>query len=181
MMTARKRWEQENAEHLREYRKRYYEVNKARLIVQQSAYVKRRLSGPEGPALREYKYALTSKWRKSERGKENNRQYMKMRTRQLRAEMLAAYGERCACCGETAQRFLTLDHIGGGGLAHRKSVGNAAWAVLNDVKKQGWPKDKFRVLCMNCNFATRGGFPCPHEVDKADPLWAAAVCDINKE
>ena len=175
---ARKRWEQENSEHLREYRHRYYEENKPELLAKQTAYVKRRLSGPEGSSLREYKYALTSRWRKTERGKELNRMYMRNRTQQLREEMLNVFGNRCACCGEDRKPFLTLDHIGGGGLAHRKSVGNAAWAVLNSVKKLGWPKDKFRILCMNCNFATRSGRECPHDSMVELVAMAGAPCAI---
>ena len=37
--------------------------------------------------------------------------------RELRAQMRRAYGDRCACCGETEPVFLTLDHVHGGGRA----------------------------------------------------------------
>ena len=32
---------------------------------------------------------------------------------QGRRESIAAYGDVCACCGETREQFLTLNHIGG--------------------------------------------------------------------
>lgn len=79
----------------------------------------------------------------------------------IRAEFIEAYSGRCSCCGEAEPRFLTLDHIGGGGKAHRKELRSQS-RVLPDVKRQGWPKDKYRLLCMNCNMAVQSG-PCPRE------------------
>ena len=96
-----------------------------------------------------------------ERIKENGKLAASLRRIALKAEMMAAYGGACSCCGETNEVFLTLDHVGGGGAEHRKRVGPA---VYGDLKKRGWPKDGFRVLCMNCNWASRGGAMCPHEV-----------------
>lgn len=73
---------------------------------------------------------------------------------------LAGYGGVCVCCGETDMRFLTLDHINGGGLKHRKEVGHKMhrWVV-----RKGFPLD-FQVLCYNCNCgrAINGGV-CPHQ------------------
>ena len=84
-------------------------------------------------------------------------------TKQLRSEMIAAYGSKCSCCGEKAWEFLTLDHINGDGAKHRRETnrrGNRLYALL---KKQGWPKKAYRLLCMNCNFAIgRCGY-CPHK------------------
>ncbi len=78
-------------------------------------------------------------------------------------ELIEAYGGKCQCCEETETAFLTLDHIGGGGAEHRKSLGgNHIRKLRQELKAQGWPKDKYRLLCMNCNFATRHGKPCPH-------------------
>src|SRR5215831_4733374 len=52
------------------------------------------------------------------------------RTRELRQELVAAYGGRCACCGVEGWQFLTLDHVDGDGTDHRaslKGVGNAVY------------------------------------------------------
>jgi hypothetical protein len=59
---------------------------------------------------------------------------------------------------------VTLDHINRDGAQHRRLVGSGrgGWRIYADVIKQGCPKDRFRLLCMN-NFATRAGDPCPHE------------------
>lgn len=69
----------------------------------------------------------------------------------------------CACCGQNEPRFLCLDHIDGGGNAHRKSIGgsnrSAIWWWL---KKNGYPPG-FQVLCHNCNMAKAFSGICPHE------------------
>lgn len=85
----------------------------------------------------------------------------------LREEMFEHYGQVCACCGEDEKRFLTIDHINGGGGAHRRMApgGN----VVVDLRRKGWPKEGLRVLCMNCNWATRTRLPCPHELDRCGP------------
>lgn len=81
----------------------------------------------------------------------------------IRAEMIEAYGGACVCCGESMPQFLQLDHIYNDGAAERKverAVAHPFWARL---KKRGWPKDRYQLLCANCNFGkmiNKG--MCPH-------------------
>lgn len=94
---------------------------------------------------------------------------------ELRANVVAAYGSRCACCDERSIEFLTVDHVKGGGNAHQKTLSNTArkhpggsefyrWLARN-----GFPQDEFRLLCMNCNFALgKYGF-CPHQRALKEP------------
>lgn len=83
--------------------------------------------------------------------------------RKLRASVLAHYGGKCACCGESRDEFLSIDHINGGGDKHRRETKGHVFAWL---KRNGFPAG-FRVLCHNCNMA-RGFFGyCPHEREKA--------------
>jgi hypothetical protein len=35
-----------------------------------------------------------------------------------------------------------------------------------ELKRQNWPQDGYRVLCMNCNWATSRGRTCPHELKR---------------
>ena len=79
-----------------------------------------------------------------------------------RALLLAAYGGKCACasCPETNPEFLCLDHVNGDGKTHRSRVGSHTYA---DLKRRGFPQEGFRLLCWNCNSATRFGRRCPHE------------------
>lgn len=66
----------------------------------------------------------------------------------------------CECCGESTYEFLSLDHIEGGGAAHRKEIGVAriyAWVWRNKLPPG------FRVLCHNCNQAIGAYGFCPHQ------------------
>lgn len=79
----------------------------------------------------------------------------------LKKEMIDAYGGRCSCCGETAVEFMTLEHLNHDGKEHRKSFrsSQSTWA---DLRRRGWPKEGYTVMCMNCNWARRHGKECPH-------------------
>ena len=80
------------------------------------------------------------------------------RQRKLRQEILEAYGEKCECCGEDEPQFLSIDHTNNDGAEHRKTVKN----VYLWLRKNGFPRDGFRLLCYNCNFGRRLG-DCPHK------------------
>lgn len=93
--------------------------------------------------------------------------------RNLRDEVVAAYGGKCACCGETEPRFLSIDHVNNDGAAHRRSLGatkrngeGGGSATLAWIKKNGFPSG-FQVLCMNCNMGKfRNGGTCPHQTNR---------------
>lgn len=80
----------------------------------------------------------------------------------------AAYGGyRCACCGETHKEFLTLDHMGGNGAAHRREMFGAnacgSSVVYRYLVKNGFPPG-YQVLCFNCNCGRQlNGGICPHK------------------
>lgn len=81
----------------------------------------------------------------------------------LRAELIAAYGAKCACCGERRIEFLSLDHINGGGYEHRKLCNFNSPTMWNQLKRAGYPKDRFRLLCHNCNQSLGIYGYCPHQ------------------
>lgn len=56
---------------------------------------------------------------------------------------------RCACCGFNDIRALEIDHVHGGGQAHRKLVGNGRRLYLW-LRNRNYP-DGFQVLCANDN------------------------------
>ena len=89
-----------------------------------------------------------------------------IRRANLRLEMIKSYGSYCRCCGESTPEFLTLDHIFRDGARERKTICNAEKLYFK-LKNLGWPKDRHRLLCMNCNHAMgRRNNPdslCPHE------------------
>lgn len=75
---------------------------------------------------------------------------------------MEAYGGVCACCGEDNLDFLTLDHVNGDGAAERLDRGGKGGEYAR-LRSQGFPgKDRYQVLCWNCNCAkgVRDACPC---------------------
>lgn len=111
-----------------------------------------------------------------ESNREQAKEYAREEGRRLRREMLSAYGGRCACCGEAEQAFLCLDHEFGNGAEERRVLNNGkSWSnipVLRRLRREGWPKDGYRILCANCNMATMRGRVCPHQIDQPGGLDA---------
>jgi len=83
--------------------------------------------------------------------------------RSLRLEVLTAYGNACACCGETTYEFLAIDHINGDGSRERKISPN----TYSLIKRNGFPPG-YRVLCHNCNQSLGSYGFCPH--NNLEPL-----------
>ena len=81
----------------------------------------------------------------------------------LRSDVLQAYGNVCACCGETEYKFLSIDHVDGNGANHRRQVGvGSGFHFYLWLRRNGFPKG-FQVLCHNCNQAKGSYGCCPHE------------------
>ncbi len=83
-------------------------------------------------------------------------------------EVLQALGNRCACCGEDNIVFLTVDHINNDGYKEKKNGRRSGRALWSRVRAEGFPKDKYRILCFNCNCgrARLANKICPHELKK---------------
>jgi hypothetical protein len=82
----------------------------------------------------------------------------------LRLEVLIHYGgnpPKCACCGESEIKFLTIDHINNDGARHRKKIGIGATRLYYWLKKNNFPLG-FQVLCYNCNQSKSNYGVCPH-------------------
>ena len=86
------------------------------------------------------------------------------RWRQLRLQTIEAYGGCCACCGEDETGFLTLDHIHNDGAKERKELGGSGRSILimARLRREGWPKGRYQILCFNCNCARSAYGICPH-------------------
>jgi hypothetical protein len=132
---------------------RYGYCKPCRRILEKARYKKDNL-------FRTQKRKYSTRWylANKDRAAENHRQWR----RKLRLETFAAYGDKCNCCTESSWEFLSIDHMEGGG-ARLKERGLEFYSKL---KKLGFPKDKYRLLCHNCN-QSRGSYGyCPHERTK---------------
>lgn len=96
------------------------------------------------------------------------RQYDLNRKNRARYRQLCLdhYGRQCACCGETEEKFLVLDHIDNNGAEHRRFMKNdGGWVACQWLVRNNFPKEwRIRVLCANCNSARQAYGKCPHEV-----------------
>ena len=96
--------------------------------------------------------------------KARERERMRLSYAALRAEIVAAYGGVCSCCGEAEPKFLELDHTNGDGAEHRRKIGRGSGPLYCYVQRLGFPQEGFRLLCANCNQGrARNGGVCPHD------------------
>ncbi len=105
----------------------------------------------------------TKAWKKSDDGKTWLRKYHNDRNKSRRRLVYEKYGWKCACCGESEEYFLTIDHIKNDGNKNRKIHGSGE-SLYSFIIKNNFPKDIFQLLCMNCNLGKhRCGGVCPHQ------------------
>lgn len=96
---------------------------------------------------------------------EKHRQYAKDQRIKLREEFILAYGNKCACCNEPEHAFLTLEHKNRNGSEERKMFSTSS-QILASLRRKGWPKDDYELLCFNCNRASWERGICPHRQEK---------------
>lgn len=97
-----------------------------------------------------------------ERHKQYANEQSKRHRERLRLRVIAAYGGACACCGEDGPAFLAIDHIHNDGRQDRKERGLIGTTMYRWLEKNGYPRDRYQLLCHNCNM-TKGFYGnCPH-------------------
>lgn len=72
----------------------------------------------------------------------------------LKEEVVAAYGGKCCHCGINNPVVLCLDHINDDAHIEKELYGlnaRGGHKIYGKLKAQGWPKDRFQLLCYNCN------------------------------
>jgi len=126
----------ENIFKKREREKKYYSLNKEKFKIAHA------------------KWYFKNKEKINERNNKNNQ-----KRRKIALEYYGGNPPKCACCGEKEIKFLSIDHINGGGNQQRK---NGICNLANWLIKNNFPKG-FQVLCYNCNMAKAFFINCPHK------------------
>lgn len=108
------------------------------------------------PCRRKEHNAYTKKYRKTPKGRLIWLATMKRRNEKLRLEVLRFYSPNLTCqrCGCNDIRALSIDHIRGGGLKHRKELKLINQKFYRWLKKNNYPFE-YQVLCMNCQWVKR--------------------------
>ena len=82
--------------------------------------------------------------------------YQEQYGNELRDQVIAAYGGKCAFCSESHPAFLSVDHINNDGAEHRRITGGGHRLYLW-LRKNGFPREGFQLLCSNCNWRKHVG------------------------
>ena len=99
---------------------------------------------------------------------ERKRERQRLEERGVWLEVLNAYGNQCACCGEAERCFLTIDHVNRDGAAERRIKWQTGNKLYRELRRQGFPQDRYQLLCYNCNLGReRNAGVCPHQVPAA--------------
>ncbi len=147
---ARADWKARNAEKVKAANRTWQLANPDRVKAAMKRYQER------NPGLAAKR---TAEWRA------NNREWALAAQRKVNADrkrrVYEAYGGFiCACCGETEEAFLSIDHVNNDGAEHRRQVDRRN--MYKWLDKNGFPEG-YQILCMNCNFGkARNGGICPH-------------------
>ena len=108
--------------------------------------------------------ALGNKWRKENRKRANAnalKHYYKNPQKhhkvvhkarvKVRIDMNAEYGGKCSNCGISDIDILDIDHINNNGAEDRRN-NLYGYNLYRHLKKKGYPKDEYQLLCKNCNW-----------------------------
>ena len=155
-----KEWVQKNPEKAKETRRAYREKNRERI----KEWFRAHYRGENEPRRRKRASALNNYYR--------NRELLLARSKAAnitnKIAVMNAYGNgHCKCCGESQIEFLSLDHVfNDGGKIRKMDGGHTGGRLYRRLKRDGFPnKDRFQVLCHNCNMAKAHHGTCPHEVN----------------
>jgi len=158
-----------NQKRIDAYQKEYREKNREMLRLQDQIYYEN-IKKPKGVTperrawekehreeIREYQKQYRANNKKELQEKKQFRLY------KIRIEVLEHMGSKCKCCGEANEKFLTIDHINGRDKDEPRITGKKLW---RKVRTEGYPKNKYQLLCFNCNCAKGIYGICPHQMEK---------------
>ncbi len=141
------------------------------------------LKYPIGSSRASARSEANKRYRKTPKGRIADRRQSRKRRLRIKIACLIGYSKdgvpKCSCCGESDLRFLTLDHVNGGGREHKEKTtgGNCSTAYYLFLKKRGFPQNPpLTILCFNCNCGRQvNGGTCPHKDYRTDWLTKVSV------
>jgi len=92
----------------------------------------------------------------------------------VRKDVLDKYGRTCACCGESQEELLTIDHVFEDGKKHRAEIGGSHSMYLWLRKNE--KSDRFQTMCFSCNIAKFRYGVCPHQKIDTESLLLGVAC-----
>lgn len=147
-----KEWQSKNKEKLAVLRRSWYEKNQKKVKASRLRWIIKNADKDKASKLA---------WRI--KNKERRAWTQRVLLAKYKRLVIDAYGGKCECCKEKEITFLTIEHSRRDGMSHRKSGGNFYLRLI----REGFPKDQgLKCLCMNCNWAERNGYPCPHKKEE---------------
>lgn len=87
------------------------------------------------------------------------------RNRKLRQEIIEAYGGVCECCGETEPLLLNIDHVNNDGSRERMESNMFSQKLWYRLRREGYPRDRYQLLCVSCNMGKAKHGDCPHRLN----------------
>lgn len=144
------------------YYKWYYYQNKERILKEGK---ERRAKYSE-----ERRKADNKRIRENRRNKKGRFQYEsewnQMYRLNAKLAVIMIMGGKCACCGEEEAEFLTIDHVNNDGAEDRRKGRTGSFLK---VRREGFPMDKYQLLCFNCNSSKSfGKGKCIHQRKKEE-------------
>lgn len=140
-------WRERRKEHLREYRKRWRALKKSHLM----SYEKARWENNKEDRKHDFK-----RWREKnlERERQKKRIYARKHREDVKQLVMGRYSNgsvKCAFCGFSDIRALTIDHINNDGGILRKALYKSGHATYQYLIMNNFPEG-YQVLCRNCNW-----------------------------
>ena len=117
----------------------------------------------------------TTGYGKTESQRAQGRQHYRL----LRTRMIALYGGVCECCGEARYDMLTVDHKTREPRATRKRGVALTYDALREYESAGYPNNRYRLLCWNCNSSIGHYGYCPHEADHQEYEHASSALKLD--
>lgn len=97
----------------------------------------------------------------------------------LKKQVVMGYGGICQCpgCGVAEFEFLTIDHVHNDGAQERRLLKSKAVgaSLYKRLIKEEFPKERYQLLCFNCNCAKEFYGKCPHQKALKETSWLAAT------